>query len=171
MTFVTDELWDKARRRPTNWSVIEKNTWKAATPYCSFTFAPPKPSFLEVVTHILEAKDLYFFRVPHGNDRPNLGLAGPATKVERMCRHRRFVPSQARSEGSFFDSQTRRAQTPKAVVDTAARLASWWLTWVGAEGATALAVVVAAITASGKSVDLALKLLESSSWRPLVIAA
>ena len=39
---------------------------------------------------------------------------------------------QARSAGSFFDSQTRRAQAPSAVVDTAARVASWWLTCVGA---------------------------------------
>ena len=39
---------------------------------------------------------------------------------------------QGRSAGSFFDSQTRRAQAPSAVVDTAARVASWWLTCVGA---------------------------------------
>ena len=39
---------------------------------------------------------------------------------------------KGRSEGSFLDSQTRTAHTPNAVVDTAARVASWCETCVGA---------------------------------------
>ena len=45
---------------------------------------------------------------------------------------RKSAKLEVPTSSGFLDSQARSAQTPRAVVDTAALVSSWCATWVGA---------------------------------------